>query len=161
MQGWRFPSPCVEHVRDVEAVLFAYFADTGHGFHKARTGHDAVQDVVTRCETAQCADGAFAALPKQCPFVSVLRRPDLTCAFGDAGFVRNADLVIDELTASVKFDEQDGAGVYWVATLKARLGGLECGPVHHFERRRGRGPRQLLRRRSGWPALRSQRWRAT
>ncbi len=152
---WRISRPLAD--RSILAQAAQWIRESEKPFIIAGGGvlySQATDELASFCEQTGIAVGETQAGKGSLPYTHAqnLEAMGVTGTPGANLMARDADLVIDELTASVKFDEQDGAGVHWVAALKARLHGLERGPVHHFERARdesranygGDGPAGLL-----------------
>src|SRR5581483_1408062 len=124
-----------EDVGDGEAVAPSDLAYLGHDLGQLGARHDAVEYVVVRRDAADGADRALAAGPEAVA-VGLLRRlahlprpGPLAHGAGKGGVLRR------RFPEALDLDQEDGAGVHWVADVQRRLDGADDLAVDHFQRR--------------------------
>src|SRR5713226_9049570 len=101
----------VKNVADGEAVFLADFVDVTKGLREFRTRDDAVEDVVAGSETAERAEGVFAALPKELAFLVIASDANFAGAVQIANIGYGGGLRGDGFGEALDFQKKDGGAI--------------------------------------------------
>src|SRR5713226_10482606 len=98
----------VKNVADGEAVFLSNFVDVAKGLRKFRTRDDAVENVVAGSETAERAEGVFAALPEELALLVIASDANFAGAVQIANIGYGDGLRGDGFGEALYFEQKDG-----------------------------------------------------
>ena len=122
----------VEDVANAEAELVADFLDVAERLRKLGTRDDTVEDVDAGGDSAEGAEGVFAALPEEFALSIVAGYADFASVMRAANFVDGRGLRSDGFDHAFDFEEEDGGRIEGETGVDVVFDDAERPTVEHF-----------------------------
>lgn len=130
--GMKIAVAGMENVADVKAVARADFADAAKGLWKFCAGDDAVKNIIAGGETAESAEGVFAAFPEELALSVVAGEADFARVMQVANLGDGNRLGGNGFRESFDFEEKNGGAVAREAGMNEVFDDAQGPAVEHF-----------------------------